>query len=198
MNQTLYSVTGKQGSGKTAFLMSLVEKAAIREIAVGGFLQKRVNVQDGLAMAYDLTRARTGECVRVATRQSDRKFVFESQAFRTALAWVNEDMLAAKLIVIDELGFIESQGEGHAAVLPLILNSSPQPIVCFSLRKDRAEEWYEKLLIPQSQRLDLDADECNREVFMQRILEAATFHPPYPPRKQGGKIMNRKQRESHA
>jgi nucleoside-triphosphatase THEP1 len=171
MNSTFFSVTGIQGSGKTSFLMSLLERAASNGIEAGGFVQKRVNVRDGLAMAYDLTRARTGESVRVATRQSDRKFVFESQAFRTALAWVKEDIHAARLIVVDELGILESQGGGHAAAL-LLLHGSPQTVVCFSLRKDRAEDWYGKLPIPPDQRLDLDEDEANPDEFLRRILDA--------------------------
>jgi nucleoside-triphosphatase THEP1 len=173
MKSPLFSVTGKPGSGKTAFLALLNEKAKLREIEVGGFLQKRVEIQDGLAMAYDLTRARTGEIVRVATRQSDRKFVFESQAFHTALAWVRKDILASKLIVIDELGILESEGGGHAAALPLLLHAPRQPIICFSLRKDRAADWYAKLSIPSEQRLDLDSDEGDKEAFLQCILQAA-------------------------
>jgi hypothetical protein len=73
--------------------------------------------------------------------------------------------------VVDELGILESQGEGHAAVLPLLLHPSPMPIVCLSLRKDRATEWYQKLSIPQSQRMDLDSEDCDIEAFSQRILE---------------------------
>ena len=123
MNSSFFSVTGIPGSGKTAFLTSLVQKSAQRGIEAGGFVQKRVVDQAGITIAYDLLRVRTGEQMRVATRNEHGGFAFDAEAFRAALDWVKQDFKVAKLIVVDELGIIEIQGRGHAAVLPILMEA---------------------------------------------------------------------------
>lgn len=173
MAPILFAVTGDIGSGKTSFLIALFETAEQAGLQAGGFVQKRVDVSGKLANAYDIVRLRTGETKRIATRDSSGQFVFDETAFATALAWIEDDLRTAKLIMLDEIGLIESEGRGHAKTLACLLEQTTPLVVCMSLREKKASEWIRKLSMTSPQLLHLLSRSSEREVFAKQIIQSA-------------------------
>jgi SAM-dependent methyltransferase len=99
-------------------------------------------------------------------------FLFERAGFEAARAWIAEDAARAEVLVLAEVGKLESAGEGHAAALKLALESG-RPVL-LSVRAD--------VLAPVVERFGLSdaiaelgtAEEL--EGFVQRVAEAA--RPP--------------------
>jgi len=172
MNCSLFAVTGSIGAGKTSFLLTLAETAKKAGVHVGGFIQKRVDITGNLANAYDLVRLQTGETLRVATRSASRQFEFNDDVFQTAFKWIRNDLPTSQLILIDEIGLIESEGRGHAGTLSYLLEQNLPKTICISLREKKASEWIRKLSMTSEQLFSISWN-SDREVFMKKIVRSA-------------------------
>jgi nucleoside-triphosphatase THEP1 len=173
MNHSLFAVTGDIGAGKTSFLISLAEAAVQAGLRVGGFVQKRVDITGNLSNAYDIVRLQTGEALRIATRNASRQFEFDDTAFQKAFDWIREELPSSQLILIDEIGLLESDGDGHAETLAFILEQQNPKTICMSLREKKASEWIRKLSMTSRQLLFLNSRSSSREIFAKHIIQSA-------------------------
>lgn len=117
-------VLGAKGAGKTTTLV----EAAHGRADVAGFVQVADRVRD----AYTLVNLRGGAQRRIAWR-SEHGMQFDDAAFAAAATWLG----AGEVLVLDEIGKLEAEGEGHAEALAAAL-VRPAHVVC-AVRADRWE-----------------------------------------------------------
>jgi nucleoside-triphosphatase THEP1 len=171
-NGRVYGVTGARGVGKTTLLSDLAKIAEKNGLKVGGIRQKRVLGEDGATLAYDVCRWPETDKLRIAEGTPGRGFKFSEQAFVTAASWMEQDSGEADLLVVDELGLLESRGEGHAPAVRTALRQSRDLLIVAALRKDRIDSLSELFGIREENLIDLDHEEADREKFVKLVLDA--------------------------
>lgn len=133
-------------SGKSAFLEVLVESLTTSGLTIGGFVQRGVFDEEGRKVGYELVGLSSGTRQRMAWRgEGGTGWRFDEAAFATAR---NEMRPGADLVVIDEVGWLELDGRGHAAALARAFECAP--VVLLVVREalaDRVRQW----LSPQAQ-----------------------------------------------
>ncbi|CAN5618652.1 hypothetical protein BH23BAC4_BH23BAC4_11860 [soil metagenome] len=138
----LIGITGPPGAGKTTLLSETAAWMASRGKRVAGF----VSEGDGErspgkgAEAYVLRDLATGDRRALAKQRAPemRGYDFDEAAFDEAGQWISRIDPSPDLIVLDELGKIESSGGGLAAHWPLVLEREPA-VVLASVRDGAAE-----------------------------------------------------------
>lgn len=127
----LVGVTGPIGSGKTTLVLEFAEKAAASGHAVDGFVSlagRRFRSNEG-AESYSWHWLRDGRTQIFAQRGSDGSFAIDPQAQADLESW--SDHLASKqdLIVLDEFGKWEADGEGILSCWSSVVASKPKMVV---------------------------------------------------------------------
>lgn len=105
-------------------------------------------------------------------RDKTGQFIFDDSVFDAALDWIKADLLATRLIVLDEIGLIESAGQGHARTLTFLLEQTRPLVVCMSLRKQKASDWMRKLAIDSTRVLNLPALQSEQDAFTKRVIQS--------------------------
>lgn len=120
-------LVGPVFSGKSLLVERLAASLRADGIDVAGFVQRGVFDARGEKVGYDLVGLSSGER-RILARGdgAGQAWRFEADAFRSALAEVRT---GADLAVIDEVGPLELEGEGHAAAVERALESSRTVLV---------------------------------------------------------------------
>ena len=158
----LWVVTGPVGSGKTSALIRIASEAIRAKHSIRGFLQVRTT--SGKRSDYDLvilnngvilgdSRARVddwdfGNCERLPflRRPSLGKPHFSEIAFKRSeeeLLLLREEKVS--LLLIDELGWVEANGEGHMIPLLRLLASCRVGRVIAAVREDRLQQVLDRL-----------------------------------------------------
>jgi nucleoside-triphosphatase THEP1 len=142
----LVAVTGSVGSGKTTRLAELAEWARAEGRRVDGFVayaERRAEATRGAAR-YDLEWVATGQRTpfahRVVHRSSGVPYAFDPQTAEQVRAWA--DGLGDRtpgLVVLDEFGRAEAEGQGHAEVWPLVKAADPS-VVVIAVREGLVEQ----------------------------------------------------------
>lgn len=124
-------LTGKIGAGKTSLLAEVAENLKKRGILPGGILSPAVTGEDG-RLGYDIINIASGE-KRILSRVSESENsirVGRYSFFRDGLvfgehALSSENLAGSKVVLIDEIGPWELEGQGWAAkVNELLLHTS--------------------------------------------------------------------------
>ncbi len=140
----VFLVYGPRGAGKTTATLELADELARRGVIVGGYFQRPIS--DELdRRGYDLVRVRDRDQVLPLARGTAEKpgtsrvcsFIFSNAAFREGFAWLKEDALSARVLVIDEISKLEVKGEGHAQALDWALGLAEHRILLLSVRADQ-------------------------------------------------------------
>lgn len=133
-------VIGAPGSGKTQSLERLAGLVA----GARGFVQ-HADAAQGQRRAYTLVNLADGERRIVAWRSTiDEPYTFDEQVFERAAAWIEP----APLLVLDELGKLEAEGEGHARALHRALATASH-LAC-AVRADRWPELRRRFALQQA------------------------------------------------
>jgi nucleoside-triphosphatase THEP1 len=109
-------LTGPIGGGKTTFLRSVVIRLGVEQIPFDGYLSERV-LEGGELRGYDLTDLRTGVRLPFLRRSGPREwpavgqFVMDPNGLAAAERIIARG-LPADLLILDELGRLESEGRG--------------------------------------------------------------------------------------
>jgi nucleoside-triphosphatase THEP1 len=109
-------LTGPIGGGKTTFLRSVVVRLGAGRIPFDGYLSERV-LEGGELRGYDLTDLRTGARLPFLRRSGPREwpavgpFVMDPNGLAAAERIIARG-LPADLLILDELGRLESEGRG--------------------------------------------------------------------------------------
>lgn len=138
-------ITGRQGSGKTTLMASILRELQKQGRSCGGFIAEG-EWKDGHRESFTLSRADNGEKTPLSSRgakDSTEKcgpFYFYNdglEAGRNALS--DEAIKGKKYIFIDEIGPMELQGRGWVAQIRRIL-SKPGITVIISVRESALEQ----------------------------------------------------------
>ena len=121
MTRRILAVSGAHGSGKTTRVRELAQAYRARGHHVGGIAQPVV-WEDGQRQGYDLVDLATGERRPFAQRRAPAStgelgFVFEPEGWTWAMERILQARRTCDVLVVDELGRLEAQGEGHLPAL---------------------------------------------------------------------------------
>lgn len=128
----VFIITGERAQGKTSFLVNLLEALSESNIPYRGFYARGEGPPD-LRTGYTLVMVpRGGErllCKRVGTcGLPSKSFEFDAEALHLGEKWLIEAE-PRTLVVLDEIGRIELEGEGWAPLLSRILQNTDNPLL---------------------------------------------------------------------
>jgi len=113
----LVLVVGAPGTGKTAVVADLAARLDARGLAVGGVIQPAIEGQKRRA-GYDLRDLSTSRRRAFARRTAAGPgFTFDEEGWLWAAESLARSQRQDDVVVVDELGLLESIGEGHLPAL---------------------------------------------------------------------------------
>lgn len=173
----IFGITGKRMQGKTTLIKKIHIAARNRGIAACGFVQERCMDQDGKTTSYNLVSLRTGEEVVIAQKNDSGGFSFNDEAFDLAAKWLTRDCTESPVILVDEMGMLESQGKGHTPGVLSAIGSFPDKTWVMTLRKDKLLLLRDIFRIDEKAILDLDKSDADVEGFVEDVI--LTFNHQY-------------------
>lgn len=145
MQNKIFILTGVQGSGKTNFLIELIKFLKIEGVSTGGFIAHgfwKVNIRD----KFELEDIQTGNRITLSQTESVsgwkkfRRFYFNPDGFVFGEKVLSiENLLNTDLIVIDEIGPFELQGNGWRKAINKLFTETEKPMI-WVCRKSIIEE----------------------------------------------------------
>ena len=143
-------ITGDIQQGKTTFAQKLISKLLEQRIMVAGFLSIGIN-ENGIRTGFILSDIETARQIELCSDKKDEKrlklgrFYFNQEAISFGNAILNTDNLVDKqLIVIDEIGPLELNGQGWSSSIDKITRSYMIPqlwVVRKSVVRHVAGKW---------------------------------------------------------
>ena len=131
----VFIITGKTGSGKSSFLVKLLERLRRRKISVSGILAKGM-WRNGQKLVYEIQNIQTGKTLPLASRgfienwNKTGNFYFNPEAILFGNKILTDPGLIKKdLIVLDEIGPFELDDKIWADSLSRLLFTSDCPII---------------------------------------------------------------------
>jgi iron complex transport system ATP-binding protein len=162
----IFLVTGGVQSGKTTFVSSLVERLRRDRLKVAGFLSQGI-MKDGQRSGFTLVDLISGKQIPLASLNPQngwtpfRRFFFNPEAWEEAESMIRDGLLEKPdLIVIDEVGPMELQGEGWSKILENLAAKRPV-LQLWVVRKQCLQEVTDLWKIPQEYVFSIDTDGNN-------------------------------------
>ena len=117
------ALVGPPGSGKTTALASVAAQLVCRSVTIGGVLQPRI-LEDGRTTGYLLAVIGSPNAPSLLARRrpTGRGFDFDPDVFAAAAHEIQRAIHEARIVVVDELGTLEADGQGH---LPALMTDAP-------------------------------------------------------------------------
>lgn len=137
----LVAITGSVGSGKSTLLRDFAERSREGGRLVDGFISmagKRSRYNEG-ADEYTWHWLLSGTDIRFAKRDEEGKFEIQPAAMASLMAWAEHIPPKQDLIVLDEFGKWEANGEGILPCWSGVLAAKPRMVVV-TLREDLCKE----------------------------------------------------------
>ena len=180
------AIVGARGTGKSTHATRVVELLERRGVRVGGFFQKATEDELG-RRSYDLHRLSTGEVLPLARPTTGQEvpghttycsFSFVDAAFKEACRWVEQDLGACPVIVIDEVSKVEVAGQGHHDSIRCALGASDDTVVVLCVRADQLFYVVEKLELEDDAAGLLEVPSSEEEIlaFVEAIAPGPTAH----------------------
>jgi len=166
-------ISGGKNEGKTSCLKKIVEELKGRKVKLQGFIALAV-FDEKERIGYDLQNIATGETFELARTTGDAsmvntiKYFFRDEALHDGIKILQDAALAdTDFIVIDEIGFLELQGDGWADVFTQLLKNPKLKLIC-AVRREYIEELKNKWNIDQP--LILDIADTSPENMVEKML----------------------------
>ncbi len=167
-------ITGSVGTGKTTFLMNM-STLLRKRWAIDGFLSLPTRRPIGInksAESYNLKFLKESSLIPWATKKVDGfGFDFDQNTIELVESRLLSDRaLRADVMVLDDLGFLEVNGEGFATLFEKVLFSNEKTIVV-SVKKEAVLSFIEKFRLSDYIICDLDEVKGkDRKKFLYREL----------------------------
>lgn len=162
-------ITGEVRQGKTIFLQTVLRLLAPMSISVGGFLALGVHENDE-RVGFDLVDIDTGHTTPLCTirplpgaAQIGRFYFFESGLEKGRSLLTPEINHPHDLVVIDELGPMELNGEGWSSSVENLVARTIIPQV-WVVRRPLVEKMLNKWNIGQAYIIDIGMDKPEKVV----------------------------------
>jgi nucleoside-triphosphatase THEP1 len=134
-HKPLFIITGETGSGKTTFLLGLIEELRENGLSVAGFAALS-DPEDGPSGSFNMLDLASGKILPLASRkftegwEPSGTFYFNPEGIQLGINILEDAMMADNdLIVVDEIGPFELEGKIWAGPLTRLLESQPCPIL---------------------------------------------------------------------
>ena len=135
MNNSIFIITGPQGSGKTTFLVRLVRLLKKEGVAVGGFVAHGF-WKDDRRNRFELEDLQNGKKTILSQTEAVegwekfRRFYFNPDGFAFGEKILSPDNLQnVEIIVIDEIGPFELQGKAWRKSIDTLLRETNKPMI---------------------------------------------------------------------
>jgi len=171
---TVFALTGRRLSGKTTLLRRIYREAVKKGIQVGGYLQERFRDDENRLEGFKLVSLTTAEEITIAERSPGEPYSFNDGAFEMAASWLARDADPCRLLLVDEMGMLESRGEGHAPGVTEVLSRYPHKVWVMTLRKDRLDALTARFYIKRDNLINLDIEAVDREGFINRVISVSS------------------------
>jgi nucleoside-triphosphatase THEP1 len=179
-------VVAARGGQRSRAAREVADALLASGLRVGGFVQRTDEVGAG-AKVLTVVRLRDGlerplarPAAQVSADGAACSLAFDPAGFAEARAWVDEDVGAAQVLVLDGLGKLELSGEGHRAALDRALGSGA-PVV-LAVRDDQLVYAVEALGLGDPLASYTDGEgAAAREAFVAAVVTAARGRPGAPP-----------------
>ena len=169
------AVVGPPGSGKTSLVHRVLERLRETGVRVGGVTQPAID-EAGARTGYRLRDAATGEEIAFAQRASEG-FTFSEEGWAWAHARVAGALAQADCVAVDEVGRLESRGEGHLRTLAM---PERAPTLLLAVREEFADPVAQRLG-PFTLKVAPTADASSVDQFVSALcdhLRAVAKHSP--------------------
>lgn len=142
----LYIITGEQGSGKSEMIRSISKGLKSKGISVAGICAIGL-WENGQRSGFVIESIPTGDSLVLCENKSHpgwmqfRRFWFNPEAFLSGRKWLDKAVESnSDVIIVDEIGPLELQGEGWANNLPGIFAQSERRLVIATIRPSLTEK----------------------------------------------------------
>jgi nucleoside-triphosphatase THEP1 len=165
----IFGITGCQGSGKSTSIEIIAKKFKDERKRVGGFYQKKIINEDGKSIAFDLVHFNSNKSIRLAEGEGRRGFTFDEESFKAASEWLAVDAKSSDILLVDELGILESKGKGHANGLIQVIRNNPEIVIVATFRKDKLKTLASRFLLSADNTYDHDKKGYLSDEFIELI-----------------------------
>ncbi|MFP4393332.1 MAG: nucleoside-triphosphatase [Desulfohalobiaceae bacterium] len=152
-------LTGEKHAGKTSLILQLVEKARVQGLRVAGIACPGL-WQQGQRSGFELLELDTGRQALLSRRVAGLRpipYMFQATSLESGYQALSAKRCQnAELVVVDEVGKLELQGEGWAQCLSPLLELQ-RPLQIWVVRRSLARE-VQELFAPGAEVLDIEAE----------------------------------------
>lgn len=173
MSQTIFIITGEVGSGKTTRLGELTTELRQMGIHMAGFLSLR-NLQHGERTGYTLVNIRDGSEHLFASTGAHAgwprygRFFFNPKALAEGEKIIKKAIeQKSRLVLIDEVGPLELEGNGWAEMLDLLLKEKELSQI-WVVRENILDVVLERWNIPRDKVIHIRQEE--KEKTLKKII----------------------------
>jgi nucleoside-triphosphatase len=164
-NGRLILLVGKKHSGKTTFLQRIAGELKRKNFRIAGLLALSI-YRGAFLLGYDLVNIQSGGRVKFARRKrTEEPFKFSDKSWQFGQAILNnKETRRAELIIIDEFGPVEIQGDGWRKCVDS-LTKSVKALILLVVREESAEavsrlySYKHQMILPVSDLLSADNEQ---------------------------------------
>lgn len=172
----LIVLTGEIGSGKTQVLEKIIHALQKEGIKVGGFYQKRI-LEKAETIGYDFIEVGTDRQVEFLRKNGNSSHQVGKYKINTEVFPIGQEILinsTQKVVVVDEIGKMENNGEGWAEAFENLLQHS-HSLVIASFRKGFFTELLKRFGQEDAVVFDLDTE--NPDSIIKGIVKKILNSP---------------------
>lgn len=168
--QKVYIVTGKIESGKTSFIIELIEKLMQNNLPVSGIYSMRI-LENYMTIGYNVVKISNGESQKFLRTKGNKnqQRIGKYYIYEEGLQAGKDELLQnkTKIKVIDEIGKLEMEDKGWYETLQQIIEDSESTLL-LSVREEVVPDIIEKFrILPE---IIYNTNENNPSEFISKIL----------------------------